>query len=563
MNVALHPDRTRLERFARLVREGKRREAITLQSQRGWYDDDGVRQGGLIAFVRYYWHILEPKTPLVEGWPLWAICEHLEAITFADIARLLINVPPGFMKSLLTNVFWPAWEWGPMNMPHLRYVTFSYAAHLTERDNGRFRDLVGSREYQALWKERFRLTEIGKIKVANDATGWKLATSIGGVGTGERGDRVLLDDPHNVKEAESDQVRGETVRWFQESMENRLNDLMKSAIVVDMQRLHEGDVSGAILSEEVPAGQLAFCHLMIPMEYDAQRYPADYDGNTLGWIDPREDDGELAWSERFPTEGLAKFKKRAFMWSGQYQQLPTPRGGGIIKAASWQVWPADSYPPCELVLGSLDTAYTEKEENDASALTIWGVFRDNGGFPKAMLLYAWEGRLEIHDLVTLVSVLCSIDQRSDTDLMHATELYNRGDIQVDQIARMPVDRLLIESKASGISVGQELKRLYGGTGNFAIELIDPKQWGDKVARLQAIEPMFADEMIYAPVDRAWADRVVDNVALAPKTTKWDTPDSVSMGLRYLRQTGALLKRDEQARETTEEGMHRSALQPLY
>src|ERR1700693_5912640 len=72
-----------------------------------------AKRGGLIEFVRYFWHVLEPVTPLVEGWALDAICLHLEAVTFGDITRLLINVSPGFMKSLLTNVFWPAWEAGP------------------------------------------------------------------------------------------------------------------------------------------------------------------------------------------------------------------------------------------------------------------------------------------------------------------------------------------------------------------------------------------------------------------------------------------------------------------
>ena len=85
------------------------------------------RAGGLIAFVRRFWNILEPETKLVEGWVLYAICEHLEAVTFGKITRLLINVPPGSMKSLMVNVFWPAWEWGPMGMAHLRYVSFSYS----------------------------------------------------------------------------------------------------------------------------------------------------------------------------------------------------------------------------------------------------------------------------------------------------------------------------------------------------------------------------------------------------------------------------------------------------
>jgi hypothetical protein len=35
----------------------------------------------------------------------------------------------------------------------------------------------------------------GERRIENDQTGFKLATSVGGVGTGERGDRVILDDP--------------------------------------------------------------------------------------------------------------------------------------------------------------------------------------------------------------------------------------------------------------------------------------------------------------------------------------------------------------------------------
>ena len=198
MNVQV--SRERLEKFLHLTAEVRRRETRKNQS----------RRGGLIEFVRYFWHILEPKTRLVEGAALEAICRHLEAVTFGEINRLLMNVPPGFMKSLLTDVFWPAWEWGPMDLPHYRYVAFSYAASLTFRDNGRFRDLILSSEYQELWGKKFRARKIGEEKVTNDKTGWKLASSVGGVGTGERGDRVLLDDPHNVKEAESETVRGET-----------------------------------------------------------------------------------------------------------------------------------------------------------------------------------------------------------------------------------------------------------------------------------------------------------------------------------------------------------------
>ena len=162
------------------------------------------KRGGLLPFIRYFWHVLEPpKRKLVEGWPLEAIALHLEAVTFRDIDRLLINVPPGFMKSLCLNVFWPAWEWGPMNMPFLRHLAFSYAQDLTTRDNNKMVNLVSSPQYRTLWGERFTMVKTGETRPENHQTGFCLATSVTGVGTGERGDRIRLDDPHNVIKIDS------------------------------------------------------------------------------------------------------------------------------------------------------------------------------------------------------------------------------------------------------------------------------------------------------------------------------------------------------------------------
>src|SRR5580658_1651982 len=203
--------RQKLESFARLLQEKRRREERRLHKKRGYRDPEtGKWTGGLYAFVKYFWHILEPGTQFVDGWPIEAICEHLEAVTFGEIRLLLINIFPGAMKSLLVDVFWPAWEWGPQELGHLRYVAFSYSSSLTERDNAKFRDLITSGEYKAMYGEAVTARKTGETKVTNTKQGWKLASSVSGVGTGERGDRVVLDDPHNVKESESDAVREET-----------------------------------------------------------------------------------------------------------------------------------------------------------------------------------------------------------------------------------------------------------------------------------------------------------------------------------------------------------------
>ena len=318
--------RADVEQFTQLLAEARRRQAKQLQQRRGYRDEDGVWRGGLIDFVRYFWAILEPGTTFRDGWALEAICEHLEAVTFGEITRLLINVPPDFMKSLLTDVFWPAWEWGPMGLAHLRYVTFSYSSMLTERDNLRFKDLITSPEYQAMYGDKVRVRKTGETKVSNWKHGWKLATSVGGVGTGERGDRAIIDDPHNVKESESKAVRQETIRWFRESLSSRLNDMVNGAKIVIMQRVNEEDVSGEII-----ANMDDWCHLLIPMEYVWQ---ADEDGQpiptAIGWTDPRwrpkmqDCEGELAWPERFPEAIIPQMKSDAgkFAWACNPYEAP-------------------------------------------------------------------------------------------------------------------------------------------------------------------------------------------------------------------------------------------------
>jgi len=282
-------------------------------------------EDSLGAFVRQGWHILEPPSrPFVGGWHIDAICEHLEAVTAGQILRLLINIPPGAMKSLTCNVFWPAWEWGPRNLPHNRYVGASYSEALTIRDNLRCRRLIESEWYRVKWGDRFELTgdQNSKIKFETDRTGWKIATSVGGLGTGERGDRFVIDDPHNVKDGESEARRASTILWFNEVVPTRLNDPGKSAIVVIMQRVHERDVSGEILARE-----LGYEHLMLPMEFEPDRACR----TRIGFADPRTKEGDLLWPERMPAEIVARDKlvMGDYAVAGQFQQRPSPRGGPV------------------------------------------------------------------------------------------------------------------------------------------------------------------------------------------------------------------------------------------
>lgn len=314
--------------------------ALANPTQALQYLDKIDAETSLLRFIRLLWPILEPSRAFIEGWAINAICEHLEAITKGQIKRLLINVPPGCMKSLTTNVFWPAWEWGPRNLPSTRYVSASYAEQLTVRDNRRGRNLLLAPIYQALWGDRFKLLDEqnAKVRYDNDKTGFRIATSVGGMGTGERGDRFIVDDPHNVKETESDLKRGSALQWFTEVVPTRINSPENSAIIVIMQRVHQDDISGIIIEKE-----LGYVHLNLPMEYEQ----ASHCRTVIGFNDPRTAEGQLLWPEQFSARYLeSDLKPSLRAWGGEYaiagqlQQRPAPRGGGMFPKDKFTMVPA-------------------------------------------------------------------------------------------------------------------------------------------------------------------------------------------------------------------------------
>ncbi len=286
------------------------------------------RCDSLAGFVREAWHILEPEAVYVHNWHIDAICEHLEAVTDGRINRLLINVPPGSSKSLIVSVLWPAWEWGPKGRCSLRYLTTAFNDGPVKRDTRKCRDLIISDWYQALWPA-VKLKRAGETSFSNTDTGTREGVPFGSL-TSQRGDRLIIDDPHSTETAESEADRVATTRKFREGAINRLNDQERSAIVVIMQRLHEQDVSGVIISLK-----MNYVHLMIPMEFD----PARACETAIGFKDPRTDEGELLDPERFPRKVVDQLESDmgSYGYSGQYQQTPTPRSGGMFQRGDFEV----------------------------------------------------------------------------------------------------------------------------------------------------------------------------------------------------------------------------------
>lgn len=293
--------------------------------------DRELHKRSLIEFVRDSWHVLEPTMVFKHGWHLDAMAEHLEAVTNGEILRLLINVPPGTMKSLLANVFWPAWEWGPRRLMSNRFIGASHEQNLAIRDNVKMRRLVESDWYQTRYPLGLMGDQNQKVYYENDKTGFRQACSVRSM-TGRRGDRVTWDDPHNVEGALSDKDRATDIRVFKETLTTRLNDPERSAILVIMQRLHEGDVSGEILE-----GDYGYTHLCLPMEYEVKRHCT----TSIGFSDPRTEEGELLFPERFPRDVVERDKKvmGAHATAGQFQQRPAPRSGGMFEWEKIKVVP--------------------------------------------------------------------------------------------------------------------------------------------------------------------------------------------------------------------------------
>jgi predicted phage terminase large subunit-like protein len=310
--------------------QAERRRRSTSHQLSSDIDSVKARCKSLAGFVREAWSILLPETPYNHNWHIDLICLHLEAISSGAFLarglenRLLINVPPGTMKSLLVCVFWPAWEW--CNRPNLQYIATSYREDFCVRDSNRFRKLVSSDWYQRHWPIGF--VKDGETIIENERGGFRQTVPFSSL-TGGRADRLLIDDPHSIDTAESDAERDKATMRFRESATNRLNDPKTSAIVVVMQRLHEKDISGVILALKMP-----YVQIMLPMRFEPERRCTTPFGEDI-----RTKEGELLFLDRFPRAVVDRDEAAmgAYAVAGQDQQRPSPRGGLLFKRTWFKV----------------------------------------------------------------------------------------------------------------------------------------------------------------------------------------------------------------------------------
>lgn len=412
--------------------------------------DQEIARRSLSEFCKMAWHVLEPATPIKWGWALDAMCEHLEAVHNGQIKRLLMNVPPGMMKSLLTGVFFPAWEWGAGGNPSLRYLTTAHKEDLAIRDNLKCRRLISSDWYQERWSVELCGDQNAKKKFENTATGFRESMAFRSL-TGSRGDRIIIDDPLSVDDAFSEAALSAAEQTFLEAVPSRVNN-QDSAIIVIMQRLHERDTAGIILSR-----QLGYEHLMLPMRFEPERRCA----TCIGFTDPRTEDGELLFPERFSEAQVSEMERTmgSFATAGQLQQRPMPRGGGLFKSDWIQHW--DKLPErFDAAVISWDMTFKESATSDFVVGQVWG--RKDGCF---YLIDQFRGRWDF---------VKSLEQ-----FVAAARKYPR------------ITRKLIEDKANGPAIISALKRKVTG-----IIPITPKE--SKEARANAVTTLWEARNVYLP-----------------------------------------------------------------
>lgn len=488
----------------------------------------------LYSFLQQAWPQIEGGRAFKGNWHLEAKCEHLEAMLRGEIRNLLINEPPRFTKSTLCNVALPAWSW--LHNPNLQWLFSSYAWTLVMRDSRRCRTLIESKWYKDRWGDRFSLMEDANRmdRFYNDKRGYRLSTSVDSATMGDGGDIQVADDPNNTRD-QSETMLQSALDWWHHVMPSRVNDFTTCRRLVIQQRTHEKDLSGDIITHDLDK---SWTKLIIPMEFEERRRCVTVvlpSTNGKPWRDPRTKEGELLDSKRVGPKELADLKKdlgSEYAVAGQLQQRPAPEAGGIIKKAWFRIWQSKEPPKCEYIVTSVDTAMTIQKASAYNAATTWGVFRDENHIPNLILLGVWREKCEYPELRSRIQRL-ALDYLDDGTF--ATKNPNR-----------PPDMLLIESKASGISLIQDLAR----AGVTATKFV-PDRLGDKLQRVRLVTPLMEAGRVWVPgappdfkVPRRFAETFITQCISFPNAESRDLVDTVTMVFWRLMSSGFVWHRDD-------------------
>ena len=470
-------------------------------------------------FVKLFWPVVEPARPLITAWHVDAITDHLQAVSEGRIKNLLINVPPGHAKSLIVSVLWLAWQWiRTDNGAQWRGLFASYDAGLAIRDSMRCRRLVESELYRKTFRPTWNLSSEQNAKdyFENTQSGSRISLSVGGRGTGFRGDAIVVDDPLNASDQYSEHVRREVTFWFDVTMSSRLNDMETGSKVIIMQRLHEEDLSGHVLA------QGTWEHLCLPSEFEPERRSV----TSIGWRDPRTEPGEMLFPALYPRTVLDQARKDlgAAGYAGQHQQRPSPAEGGVLPRHRWRFW-----QPRGRALPPVRIRYPDGSEGEIYAIDLPEKFD--------AMIQSWD--CSFKGLPTSDYVVGQVLAKVGADRYLLDQVRSRLDMPgTVQAIRALSDKYpnsgakLVEDKANGPAVIQSLKHEITG-----LKEVNPE--GGKMSRAAAVSPEVEAGNWYLPHPgiAPWVLEFIEECASFPQGAHDDQVDAWSQGGNYLRSRG--------------------------
>jgi predicted phage terminase large subunit-like protein len=435
----------------------------------------------LVSFVRKVFHVLAPRADFYMNWHICAIVYHLEQVWLGNIKRLIINLPPRSLKSIMCSVAFPAFVLG--HDPTKRLIVASYGADLAIKHGNDFRTVVNSAEYRDIFPGmRISAVKNTQTEVVTTLNGSRLATSVDGAQTGRGGDIIIIDDPISALAAMSQNARDHVRDWYF-TLPSRLDDQQNGAIVLVMQRLHEDDLSGVLMR-----GSDEWTVLSLPAiaEQDEQ-IPI---GN--GRFHLRRA-GDVLHPERASRDALesrrAEIGEEAF--EAQFQQQPVAPGGAMIK----RDWPRryDQLPKSGRIIQSWDVANKQGEDNDYSVCTTW-LHHEN----RYYLVDVLRGRFDFPTLRTRVSEHAKLHKAS---------------------------HILIEDAGFGTALIQEIK-------STDFKVIPVKSEYAKKIRMEIQSVKFANGQVFFPKEAPWLPDLEAELFAFPRCRHDDQVDSISQALGY-------------------------------
>jgi len=409
-----------------------------------------------------------------------------ERVAQGKLKRLIINMPPRHTKSEFASYLLPAWFLGLY--PNKQIMQISHTADMAEGFGRKVRNLVDSDIYHTIFPDtRLRRDSTAAARWNTDKNGTYIAMGVGGAVAGKGADLCIIDDPISEQEGKSNnpEPHNSVYDYYMTGPRQRLQP--GGAIILVQTRWSKRDLTGRLVENMIssPDGD----------QWEVIEFPA---------VLPS---GKPLWPEFWPLEELEKTRLSVDVrfWNAQYLQNPTSEEGAIIKREWWKRWEKQNSPTLDYILMSWDTAFEKHNRADFSALTVWGVFdadNDDGTQqPNIILLDAVKKRVEFPELKEWVK-----------------EAYDEW----------APDTMIVEKRASGMSLIQELRRM-----GIPVHEFTPARGNDKISRLHSIADIFSSGFVWAP-DYRWADELLDDVAAFPSGMHDDLVDTVSQALIFFR-----------------------------